>query len=398
MLLKACGSRRATVCRSLLRGLPDRQLAPGRRRPPRRQRHPGHRRPAPAAVRDADRAVVRRRPLAARSRGQGAALRTPAGTLPARRPPRMRAPAPARRPTGRPAAVPGLFRLPGRRPVERLGRRALAADHDRDPAPAGPARGPARPPARQRGPARVHPRRRIPGAWPGPRARRPAAGRGTLAQRSRTRACRRPRRSPQAYWPTRSGPRSLGSPRRCPQRTLTLPARWCGVRSSTSGPSPTPRTPPRGPTGSPATSPSTPRRAATGRARWTTASAPPTRSRNSTSTTTSADSSPPHGSLGGRPHLAELRLRAWAHTLGFRGHWASRSRRYSTTLKAIRLARQAWHRQHATPPDTTTVRVGQWRYLGRGHRTAGDAWLAATAGQNARQARELSRLDLAIAA
>ncbi len=102
--------------------------------------------------------------------------------------------------------------------------------------------------------------------------------------------------------------------------------------------------------------------------------------------------------LGGRPHLAELRLRAWAHTLGFRGHWASRSRRYSTTLKALRLARQAWHRRHVAPPDTATVRVGQWRYLGRGHRTAGDAWLAATAGQNARQARELSRLDRHLAA
>ena len=102
--------------------------------------------------------------------------------------------------------------------------------------------------------------------------------------------------------------------------------------------------------------------------------------------------------LGGRPHLAELRLRAWAHTLGFRGHWASRSRRYSTTLKALRLARQAWHRRHVAPPDRATVRVGQWRYHGRGHRTAGDAWLAATAGQNARQARELARLDRHLAA
>jgi hypothetical protein len=101
--------------------------------------------------------------------------------------------------------------------------------------------------------------------------------------------------------------------------------------------------------------------------------------------------------LGRRPHLTDLRLRAWAHTLGFRGHWASRSRRYSTTLKAPRLARQAWHR-HTAPPDTATVHVGQWRYLGRGHRTAGDAWLAATADRNARQPRELSWLDRNLAA
>jgi hypothetical protein len=97
--------------------------------------------------------------------------------------------------------------------------------------------------------------------------------------------------------------------------------------------------------------------------------------------------------LGGRPHLAALRLRAWAHTLGFRGHWASRSRRYSTTLNALRIARQIWHRRHVAAPDTATVRVGQWRYLGRGHRNPGDAWLAGTAGRNARQARDLSRLD-----
>jgi hypothetical protein len=35
--------------------------------------------------------------------------------------------------------------------------------------------------------------------------------------------------------------------------------------------------------------------------------------------------------LGGRPGLAGLRLRAWAHMLGFRGHWSTKSRRYSTT-------------------------------------------------------------------
>jgi hypothetical protein len=34
--------------------------------------------------------------------------------------------------------------------------------------------------------------------------------------------------------------------------------------------------------------------------------------------------------LGARPGLAGLRLRAWAHMLGFRGHWSTKSRRYST--------------------------------------------------------------------
>ena len=44
-------------------------------------------------------------------------------------------------------ALRGLFRLRGRRPVERVGRRALAADDDRHPAPASPARRRTRPPA-----------------------------------------------------------------------------------------------------------------------------------------------------------------------------------------------------------------------------------------------------------
>jgi hypothetical protein len=35
--------------------------------------------------------------------------------------------------------------------------------------------------------------------------------------------------------------------------------------------------------------------------------------------------------LGGRSELGGLRLRAWAHMLGFGGHWSTKSRRYSTT-------------------------------------------------------------------
>ena len=42
--------------------------------------------------------------------------------------------------------------------------------------------------------------------------------------------------------------------------------------------------------------------------------------------------------LGGRPELEGLRLRAWAHMLGFGGHWSTKSRRYSTTLRALRRA------------------------------------------------------------
>jgi hypothetical protein len=65
--------------------------------------------------------------------------------------------------------------------------------------------------------------------------------------------------------------------------------------------------------------------------------------------------------LGGRPNLRELRLRKWAHMLGFGGHFSSKSRRYSTTLGALRKARASFaarrrRRQRSTylgrPPST----------------------------------------------
>lgn len=67
--------------------------------------------------------------------------------------------------------------------------------------------------------------------------------------------------------------------------------------------------------------------------------------------------------LGARPELAHLRLRDWAHTLGFRGHWLTKSRRYSTTFAALRTARAAWTGQQqgtvARPPGATVVK--DWR-------------------------------------
>jgi hypothetical protein len=45
--------------------------------------------------------------------------------------------------------------------------------------------------------------------------------------------------------------------------------------------------------------------------------------------------------LGAHLALAALRLRAWARALGFRGHWSTRSRRYSTTFTALRRGRDA---------------------------------------------------------
>jgi hypothetical protein len=112
--------------------------------------------------------------------------------------------------------------------------------------------------------------------------------------------------------------------------------------------------------------------------------------------------------LGARPGLARLRLRAWAHMLGFGGHFASKSCRYSITLGALRRARvayairrrrggavplDAWGRQE--DDDQTAVAIATWRrYLGSGYLSTGEAWLAASAAARAREQRRIAREEL----
>lgn len=71
--------------------------------------------------------------------------------------------------------------------------------------------------------------------------------------------------------------------------------------------------------------------------------------------------------LGGLHEYRHLRLRAWAHLLGYRGHASSKSRHYSTTLGALRDARA----EHVAPQRPGTTREGQWVYAGRGYPPAG---------------------------
>ncbi len=85
--------------------------------------------------------------------------------------------------------------------------------------------------------------------------------------------------------------------------------------------------------------------------------------------------------LGARKDLEHLRLRTWAHMLGFRGHFSTKFRRYSTTLGALRDARAEWRRAQAltadgTGPDTPLV-LAHWVYAGSGL-TDSEAWLAET--------------------
>jgi hypothetical protein len=110
--------------------------------------------------------------------------------------------------------------------------------------------------------------------------------------------------------------------------------------------------------------------------------------------------------LGGRPGLGNLRLRKWAHMLGFGGHFSTKSRRYSTTLGALRRARVAYavrRRRGDTLPldawgrpedDQAVIVVASWSYLGSGYQTTGEAWLAASAAARAREARRIAKEEL----
>jgi hypothetical protein len=110
--------------------------------------------------------------------------------------------------------------------------------------------------------------------------------------------------------------------------------------------------------------------------------------------------------LGGRPDLERLRLRAWAHMLGFGGHWSTKSRRYSTTFTVLRRARvqfakrrrardgiplDAWGRPE---DDQAVLVVATWVYVGAGYETEGERWLALSAAARAREHRRIAREEL----
>jgi hypothetical protein len=98
-------------------------------------------------------------------------------------------------------------------------------------------------------------------------------------------------------------------------------------------------------------------------------------------------------------------LGKWVHDLGFRGHFASKSRRYSVTLGQLRRARRrarvlvadAQRRGEtvdltameaqllANDLEETTLVVGHWSFAGTGWDTPGDAELAKAAAARARE-------------
>ncbi|MFG3093103.1 replication initiator protein RepSA [Streptomyces antibioticus] len=98
----------------------------------------------------------------------------------------------------------------------------------------------------------------------------------------------------------------------------------------------------------------------------------------------------------------DRKLRDWAHMLGFRGHFSTKSRRYSTTLGALRQVRADYRaaQQRAAlglpdPDDeeATTLTLAHWTYAGHGH-TPGESWLAANIRRDIQHNRETAREEL----
>ncbi|GAB3881077.1 replication initiator [Terrabacter terrigena] len=94
----------------------------------------------------------------------------------------------------------------------------------------------------------------------------------------------------------------------------------------------------------------------------------------------------------------------WRHMLGFRGHFSTKSRRYSVTLGQLRRRRVRYERALAAAnregrtldvrtlddllqddTEETTLVIGQWTYAGTGWYTDGDAELAKAAAARARE-------------
>ncbi|MFC8436189.1 replication initiator protein RepSA [Streptomyces sp. NPDC057253] len=103
------------------------------------------------------------------------------------------------------------------------------------------------------------------------------------------------------------------------------------------------------------------------------------------------------------PLYPDRKLRDWAHMLGFRGHFSTKSRRYSTTLGALRQTRAdyraAQQREALGLPDpndeeATTLTLAHWSYAGHGH-TPGESWLAANIRRDIQHSRDAAREALA---
>lgn len=99
--------------------------------------------------------------------------------------------------------------------------------------------------------------------------------------------------------------------------------------------------------------------------------------------------------LGGLPELAHLKLRTWAHMLGYRGHCLTKTRAFSTTYGALRAARAQHARDANERPlygdwDDGTETVSAWWFVGAGHSPA-EALIAVGIAEDVARNRDVVR-------
>lgn len=106
--------------------------------------------------------------------------------------------------------------------------------------------------------------------------------------------------------------------------------------------------------------------------------------------------------LGKDPAAAQLGLNRWTHTLGYRGHFLTKSRRYSVTFTALRRARINYRRAQRHPggeldpwgrrlDDRVVLTVSTWEDAGTGHASTAERALALAAAARARERERIGR-------
>ena len=91
--------------------------------------------------------------------------------------------------------------------------------------------------------------------------------------------------------------------------------------------------------------------------------------------------------------------------LGYRGHFLTKSRRYSVTFAQLRDARVAYSRSQRCPDgekdpwgrdldDHVVLIASVWQYAGTGHASSAERQLALDAAARAREHRQIAREEL----
>ena len=102
--------------------------------------------------------------------------------------------------------------------------------------------------------------------------------------------------------------------------------------------------------------------------------------------------------LGEREQYAHLNLHRWVHMLGFRGHFLTKSQKYSTTFKALRSARARYRfielLDSLNVSEEETIVISEWDLTGVGHRSAAEREIAAAIAERMNSQSIQSRKEL----